>query len=79
MNSALAPLPVGRQGLLHLGYSICVAFLKLFERIYAPLTAGLLQPFREDRVLAEDNRCELDRIYQRVCDDLDALAACCWP
>jgi hypothetical protein len=27
------------------GYSICVLFLKLFEPIYAPLNAGLLQPF----------------------------------
>jgi hypothetical protein len=26
------------------GYSICVLFLKLFERIYAPLTAGLSSP-----------------------------------
>jgi hypothetical protein len=24
------------------GYSICLVFLKLFERIYAPLTAGIL-------------------------------------
>jgi hypothetical protein len=55
------------------GYSICVAFLKLFEKIYAPLTAGLLQPFGGDRVLAEEKRCELDRLYQRVSDDLDAL------
>ncbi|MCC6363512.1 MAG: hypothetical protein IT165_08295 [Bryobacterales bacterium] len=55
------------------GYSICVAFLKLFEKIYAPLTAGLLWPFRGDRILAEQKRCELDRLYQRVSDDLDAL------
>jgi hypothetical protein len=55
------------------GYSICVAFLKLFEKIYAPLTAGLLAPFRGDRVLAEEKRCELDRLYQHICDDLDAL------
>jgi hypothetical protein len=55
------------------GYSICVAFLKLFEKIYAPLTAGLLKPFRGDRLLAEEKRCELDRLYQRVSDDLDAL------
>jgi hypothetical protein len=48
-------------------------FSKLFEKIYAPLTAGLLQPFRGDRVLAEEKRCELDRLYQRVCDDLEAL------
>jgi DNA-binding transcriptional ArsR family regulator len=55
------------------GYSICVAFLKLFEKIYAPLTAGLLAPFRGDRLLAEEKRCALDRLYQRICDDLDAL------
>ena len=55
------------------GYSICVAFLKLFEKIYAPLTAGLLAPFRGDHVLAEQKRCELDRLYQHICDGLDAL------
>ena len=31
-----------RYRLAHKGYSICVLFLKLFQRIYAPLTAGLL-------------------------------------
>jgi hypothetical protein len=55
------------------GYSICVLFLKLFERIYAPLTAGLLKPFAGDRNLAPDKRCQLDRLYQRLTDDLDAL------
>ena len=55
------------------GYSICVAFLKLFERIYAPLTAGLLAPFRSDRALPDAKRCTLDRLYQRIGDDLDAL------
>ena len=55
------------------GYSICVAFLKLFERIYAPLTAGLLAPFRGDRALPDEKRCALDRLYQRISDDLDAL------
>ena len=49
-----------------------MAFLKLFEKIYAPLTAGLLAPFRGDRVLAEEKRCTLDRLYQRVSDDLEA-------
>jgi hypothetical protein len=62
-----------RYRLVGKGYSICVAFLKLFEKIYAPLTAGLLQPFRRDRLLVDEKRCELDRLYQRVCDDLDAL------
>jgi hypothetical protein len=55
------------------GYAICVAFLKLFEKIYAPLTAGLLAPFRGDRLLPDEKRCALDRLYQRICDDLDAL------
>ena len=32
-----------RYGLTRQGYSICVVFLNLFERVYAPLTAGLLQ------------------------------------
>jgi hypothetical protein len=52
---------------------ICLVFLKLFEKIYVPLTAGLLAPFRGDRVLAEEKRCQLDHLYQRISDDLDAL------
>ncbi len=39
---------------------MCWVYLKLFERIYAPLTAGLLALFREDRTLAEEKRCELN-------------------
>jgi hypothetical protein len=62
-----------RYQLVGKGYAICLAFLKLFERIYAPLTAGLLAPFRGDRALSDDRRCALDRLYQRICDDLDAL------
>jgi len=34
---------------------------------------GQLAPFRGDRALAEEKRCELDRLYQHICDDLDAL------
>jgi hypothetical protein len=30
------------------GYSMRLVFVKLFERIYAPLTAGLLQPVKAD-------------------------------
>ena len=62
-----------RYRLIGKGYSICVAFLKLFEKIYAPLTAGLLAPIRGDRALSEAKRCALDRLYQRVSDDLEAL------
>ena len=35
--------------------------------------AGLLAPFRGDGILAEEKRCQLDRLYQRITDDLDAL------
>ena len=37
------------------------------------LTAGLLAPFRGDGILVEEKHCQLDRLHQRVCDDLDAL------
>ena len=40
-----------RYRLLPHGYSICLLFLKLFERVYAPLTAGLLDPSPPKRVL----------------------------
>ncbi len=62
-----------RYRLVGKGYSICLVFLKLFEKIYAPLTAGLLTPFRGDRLLSEEKRCALDRLYQHITDDLDAL------
>jgi hypothetical protein len=55
------------------GYSVCLIFLKLFERIYAPLTAGLLQPVKGDSKLHQQKRSQLDRLYQRVVDDLDQL------
>ena len=55
------------------GYSICLVFLKLFERIYCPLTAGLLKPYRADSKLQDHKRTQLDRLYQKVVDDLDNL------
>jgi hypothetical protein len=61
-----------RYRLLPQGYSVCLVFLKLFERIYAPLAAGLLRPFRSDAQL-KTQRSQLDRLYQRVVDDLDKL------
>jgi hypothetical protein len=64
-----------RYRLTREGYSICVVFLKLFERIYAPLTAGLLQSVPSDTRLQQQRRSQLDRLYQRVADDLDKLFA----
>ena len=62
-----------RYRLIGKGYSICVVFLKLFERIYAPLTAGLLKPLPGDRKLADEKRTQLDQLYQCVTNDLDQL------
>jgi hypothetical protein len=53
------------------GYSICLVFLKLFERVYSPLTAGLLEPYRADSKLRQHKRTQLDRLYQKIVDDLD--------
>jgi hypothetical protein len=55
------------------GYRICVLFLKLFERVYAPLTSGLLRPVAADAAVADEKRHQLDRLYQRIVTDLDAL------
>jgi hypothetical protein len=57
------------------GYSICLVFLKLFERIYAPLTAGLLCPFPSDKKVPNEKRSQLDRLYQKVVDHLEKLIA----
>ncbi len=62
-----------RYQLLPEGYSICLVFLKLFERIYAPLTAGLLQPFSPDNQLQQERLSQLDKLYQRVVQALDDL------
>ena len=62
-----------RYQLTRAGYSICVVFLKLFERIYAPLTTGLLQSVAGDSKLQRQRRTQLDSLYQRVADDLNKL------
>lgn len=70
---ALKVVKSRRQRLTQQGYSVCLVFLKLFERIYAPLTAGLLQPVKGDSKLQQQKRSQLDRLYERVVDDLDQL------
>jgi hypothetical protein len=62
-----------RYRLLPEGYRICLVFLKLFERIYAPLTAGLLQPFPGDAALQQPRLSQLDKLYQQVVQALDRL------
>jgi len=62
-----------RYRLLPHGYRICMVFLKLFEKIYAPLTAGLLRPFPADNQLHQQRLSQLDRLYQKVTNALDDL------
>jgi len=55
------------------GMRICVLFLKLFHRVYAPLSAAVLKPLAYDAVLPDDRRCELDHLYAAVDRALDLL------
>lgn len=62
-----------RYRLLPHGYSICLVFLKLFERVYAPLVAGLLRPFSGDSKLHDEKQSQLDRLYHNVIKSLEQL------
>lgn len=65
--------PSHRYRMLPEGYRLCVVFLKLFEKIYAPLTAGLLKPFPSDARLPNDKIAQLDKLYLAVTQALDNL------
>ncbi|MGD0310799.1 MAG: hypothetical protein ABSC02_16115 [Acidobacteriota bacterium] len=62
-----------RYQLLPKGYRLCVVFLKLFEKIYAPLTAGLLAPFPGDSQLSIPKIAHLDKLYRAIVTALDKL------
>jgi len=55
------------------GYRICVVYLKLFERLYAPLTCAILKPFKDDRHLTDPKTSILDKLYRAVLASLDQL------
>jgi len=62
-----------RYRLLPHGYQICLVFLKLYEKIYAPLTAGILQPFVADQSIPREKITALDLRYTAVIQALDDL------
>jgi hypothetical protein len=64
-----------RYHLLPSGYRICLLFLKLFEKIYAPLAAGLLNPYRGDRLMSDERLTLLDKLYRSVTTALNQLVA----
>ncbi len=55
------------------GYRICVVYLKLFEKLYAPLTSGILKPLKHDRLLVASRTSQLDTLYRAVVIALDHL------
>ena len=55
------------------GYQVCLVFLKLFEKVYAPLTQCILDPFPNDQQLAPTRTIALDRLYRAVTEALDQL------
>ena len=55
------------------GYRICVVYLKLFEKIYAPLASAILKPFKPDSQLQSARTSLLDRLYRTVLSALDLL------
>ena len=64
------------------GFRLCVVYLKLFHKLYAPLTAGILSPFAEDAALPDEKRCQLDTLYaaidralQDLCDHIGLRTA----
>ncbi len=63
-----------RYHLVPEGYRLCVLYLKLFEKIYAPLTAGLLQPFAADAQVPRERITQLDQLYLAVNKALDNLS-----
>jgi hypothetical protein len=55
------------------GYRVCLVFLKLFQRIYAPLTSGALDPVPEDAILPDHRRSTLDALYCAIDEAIDLL------
>jgi hypothetical protein len=55
------------------GYRLCIIYLKLFERLYAPLTAGVIHPCPNDHMLPTQRTTALDQLYLAVKHALDNL------
>jgi NADPH-dependent curcumin reductase CurA len=55
-----------------LGLNGFTAYFGLLD-IGLPLTAALLSPVSADAAIHQQKRSQLDRLYQRLVDDLDAL------
>jgi hypothetical protein len=56
------------------GYRLSILYLKLYHRLYAPLTAGILAPDPNDNTLLTHRQAKLDRLYVAVDQALEKLA-----
>jgi len=55
------------------GYRLAVLYLKLYHRMYAPLTAGILSPVPADVTVLNRRTARADRLYSAIADALDKL------
>jgi hypothetical protein len=56
------------------GYRLAVLYEKLYQRFYAPLTAGVLTPDPGDHHVPQSRRAKLDRLYEALDEALSRLA-----
>lgn len=55
------------------GFRISVLFLKLFHKVYGPLTAAAIEPISQDAGVPQQRLAILDRLYTAVSRALDEL------
>ena len=55
------------------GYQVAILYCKLYQRLYAPLLAGILDPFAGDAQMGNRRRVKLDRLYAAVGTALERL------
>lgn len=55
-------------------YRLAVLYLKLYHRLYAPLTAAILEPYPPDNHIPNARRVKIDRLYAAVDQTLQKLA-----
>lgn len=48
------------------GYAIAILYLKIYQRLYAPLAAALLEPVHSDNQVLTTRQTKLDRLYVAV-------------
>src|SRR5205823_2684402 len=56
------------------GYRLAVLYQKLYHRLYAPLSAGTLEPVPGDNRVPNSRKAKLDKLYERVGKALDELS-----